>query len=291
MDIPKPNFFIVGAARCGTTTVYNALAKHPNVFMTDIKEPSFFCKDLDQGISNWSTYIQLYKNAHGESIRGEASVSYLYSKKAAREIDEKIDTPKILIQLRDPLERSKSQYRLQKSNGREKRDFVEAVKDEMKLIRSGGEYNSSYAYIGKSMYYSQVKRYIECFGRDKVKVMFLSQLKDDAQSFMQTVAKYLGIKREAIPNNIATKNQGTKPIVNILNKAIQSDTLLKKVIKRFSTWKQRRYIVKQLRNANRSENKYHISIPKKDKKYIKNFFRRDVSKLESLIQANLNDWK
>src|SRR5436190_21521408 len=98
-----PNFFIVGAPKCGTTAMYEFLKQHPQIFMTR-KEVDFFGSDLymKERIRDESAYLQLFAAATDEFRVGEGSVWYLYSKRAAAEIKRFVSDARIIIQLRDP---------------------------------------------------------------------------------------------------------------------------------------------------------------------------------------------
>src|SRR5579871_6132354 len=82
----KPDFFIVGAAKCGTTTLYAHLKGHPEVFMPDLKEPDFFGDDLFQLTGDERSYLDLFAAAGPDVLAGEASALYLYSEVAAEKI-------------------------------------------------------------------------------------------------------------------------------------------------------------------------------------------------------------
>ena len=134
-----PNFFLVGAPKAGTTSLYSYLDQHPEIFMSAIKEPHFFADEIrkehcdpelrrrmatDNGslrdflsgpmrekrfggiVSDWEDYLRLFANATDESALGEASVCYLWSRTAPGRIAEKIPNAKILVMLRDPAEPS-----------------------------------------------------------------------------------------------------------------------------------------------------------------------------------------
>src|SRR6056297_3678088 len=113
-NIKKPNFFVVGAARSGTTTLYYTLKKHPDVFIQPLKEINYF---LSSNRRTWQEYLNLFEGVKNEKIIGEISPKYLYYKEVPKLIKRKINNPKILIQLRDPLERAISHYKLRKRSG------------------------------------------------------------------------------------------------------------------------------------------------------------------------------
>lgn len=103
----KPDFFIVGAAKCGTTAMYEYLKEHPEIFMPeDAKEPNYFGSDMNYKSSRLTEeqYLSLFSDAKNEKRIGEASVWYLYSKLAASEIKEFCPSARIIIMLRNPVD-------------------------------------------------------------------------------------------------------------------------------------------------------------------------------------------
>src|SRR5882672_1680365 len=102
----KPDCFIVGAPRCGTTAMYTYLGQHPEIFMSARKEPHFFGTDLSSPalVRDEQQYLSLFAKAQNEKRAGEASVFYLYSQRAAREIHAFCPSARIIIMLRNPVE-------------------------------------------------------------------------------------------------------------------------------------------------------------------------------------------
>lgn len=98
--MPVPNFFIVGAPKCGTTALYTYLAGHPDVFMSRIKEPQFFAADIlrhQRTVANFPQYLECFAAARHHRRIGEASTSYLSSRSAAPEIKELSPAPKLSL--------------------------------------------------------------------------------------------------------------------------------------------------------------------------------------------------
>ena len=101
----KPNFFILGAPKCGTTSLWSWLRAHPNVFMTDIKEPTFFSYDDHLGVSNLSDYQELFRDAiDSHAAVGEASVWYLSSPVAVQNILQYQPEARFIVLVRNPIE-------------------------------------------------------------------------------------------------------------------------------------------------------------------------------------------
>ena len=117
-----PNLFIVGAAKAGSTSLYNYLKNIPGIYMSPIKEPNFFA-EMTHNNPVWSTiddkekYLRLFHKVRDEKIIGEASVSYLHDLNAPRRIHQRVPDSRIIICLRDPVERGFSHYLHFKRNG------------------------------------------------------------------------------------------------------------------------------------------------------------------------------
>jgi len=130
-----PDFFIVGAPKCGTTAMSDYLRQHPEIYMPQRKEPHFFGSDLDAPypyfIRDKEQYFSLFAEAKDEKRVGEASVWYLYSKRAAFEIKEFCPTASIIIMLRNPVDMIYSLHSQRLFTGNEDiPDFEEALEAE-----------------------------------------------------------------------------------------------------------------------------------------------------------------
>ena len=131
-----PNFFIVGAARAGTTTLYEYLRRVPEIYLPSIKEPRYFLarsiyEDIygRLAVGNTKNYLELFANSNATAI-GEATPEYLYHDSAAHKIREKVPHAKIIITLRDPISRALSHYLLLKGLRKIEYSFDEMVKSE-----------------------------------------------------------------------------------------------------------------------------------------------------------------
>lgn len=113
MTARQPNFFIIGAPKCGTTALYTYLSEHPNVFMPRVKEPHYFASDFPahQIVSTPSQYSALFEGANESHVAiGEASVFYMYSQVALPRIREEFPDAKILVMYRDPVDLAYSMH-------------------------------------------------------------------------------------------------------------------------------------------------------------------------------------
>ena len=208
----KPNFFIVGAPKCGTTSLYEHLRRHPQVFMpySDTKywrhkEPYFFCEELIKWeglrVDTESEYAALFSEASSEKCIGEATSLYLYSESAASRIKAYSQDAKIIILLRDPIEMMISWHHDCVKWGHENvLGFQDAVLLEKKRetgsnMPPGSGYPYCLLYNKIAAFSSQVERYFGVFGRDAVKVCLLSDFKTDPQNTISEIEDFLAITR------------------------------------------------------------------------------------------------
>ena len=212
--MPSPNFFIVGAAKSGTTSLYEFLRRHPQVFMPDIKEPVYFGSDLDfdlrlcarKTIHNRDEYFRLFESATDFPRLGEATVWYLYSQVAAQEIYDFDPEAKIVIMLRDPIEVMQALHSefLWDCN-EDLADFGEAIaaqsdrRDGRRLAKST-HFAEGLLYEDVVAFSAQVKRYFDVFGKDRVCVIVFDDLKSDSDAVYGRVMDYLGIDRARQPS-------------------------------------------------------------------------------------------
>ncbi len=193
-----PNLFVVGAAKAGTTSVYEELARHPAIYMSPIKEPHYFSRIQPSAeraaffphISDRDQYLALFDGAGVERLVGEASTSYLWDRQAAERIVQATPRASILIMLRDPVERAYSQYWNDVREGLERRPFPEALIEER---RSGpGAWGVTSLYIDCGLYADQVRRYLDLFER-RVLVSFFEDFVADQPAAMAEIQTFLGV--------------------------------------------------------------------------------------------------
>jgi len=180
MTVKKwPNFFIVGAPRCGTTSLYEYLKNTSGVYMSPVKEPNYFSRSIIPDdyifapIRNEEQYLKLFSHVKDETAIGEASATYLADPEAPKLIHEKVPDTKIIAMLRNPTERAFSHFLYFQSIGFEKRSFREAINNNInKLDKTSGK-----DYIDAGIYSHQIERYFDVFGKKNVKTILFNDFK------------------------------------------------------------------------------------------------------------------
>jgi len=193
-----PNLFIIGAEKSGTTSLYNYLDKIPEIFMSPVKEPWYFSSvvsslDLNpRRIKDEKTYLNLFKNVKNETVIGEASAVYWRDPEAPKLIHEKIPHAKIIISLRDPVERFYSGYLMGVRDGNITKSFHETIKKRisMRFTLKSPKTNNEINFL----YYENIKRYLDIFGKNNVLVLIFEEWIKEPKSAMQEILKFLGLE-------------------------------------------------------------------------------------------------
>ena len=294
----KPNFFIVGAPKCGTTSIYEYLRKHPEVFMPSFKEPHFFGSDLVKNnnvyIDNETKYLDLFINSNGKKMIGEASTHYLYSKMAAKEIFDFNQKSKIIILLRNPINLIYSLHSQYVFSGNENiLDFEKAMNAEK--YRLLGKDLPPLLDLQEKVFYKsyinrlpdQIKTYRELF-KDNLLVLFLEDIKEDIEKTYHLLLKFLDLKINFSPD--FTVHNPNK----IYRSKFLKDTLKKYGLKLGEIRKilsnKPLGIIKTIERLNTDIKKRE---PLKEELYIslRNEFLPTIEKLEKLLQRDLSHWK
>ena len=172
-----PNFLIVGAAKCGTSSLHNYLNQHPEVFMPsyniegiNVKEPQFFVKKMvinriHSGVWDWESYKDLFKQAQNYQAIGEASVFYLYYfEEAIKNIKQYLTNEvKIIIILRNPINRAFSAHQHVSRSIKENLSFEDAIALEEKRLMNNETLTPMVMYKGMGLYCAMVKVVLESF--------------------------------------------------------------------------------------------------------------------------------
>lgn len=211
-----PNFFIVGAVKCGTTTLYAMLKRHPQVFLPAMKEPHYFMDPLPVGMvtklervaGDREGYRRLYQGAEGFQAVGDASPYYLWDANAAARIHETCPDARIIIILRDPVVRAHSQFLMDPLSGLySKCTFFELLQRDVQ--QKTHQWGAPGLYVELGLYHEQVRRYIELFGRDRVLVLLFDNLMKDPRSLYTSIAKYLEVDAAPFENMELVEAQNT----------------------------------------------------------------------------------
>ncbi len=214
----------MGAPKAGTTSLYHYLDQHPEIYMSPIKEANHFASEVRlenfaEGYQDrvrrdmravqeylagpmsekqygavgleWGDYLKLFRNANGQQAIGEASVCYLWSQSAARNIAARIPEARIVMILRHPAERAFSQYMQWAGRGKTNDTFLEACKKS--IACAGGKFQAMSPFLEMGLYADQVKRYLDLFPRGSIHIVFYEDYQRDARAMFADTLRFLGV--------------------------------------------------------------------------------------------------
>ncbi|SFQ51433.1 sulfotransferase family protein [Parafilimonas terrae] len=286
----KANLFIVGAAKCGTTSLYEYLSQHPEIYMSPIKEPHFFSdnvkslnKDLYRNpvkgekvhtriIRDAKVYASLFEEGRYHKIRGDASPSYLWDVMAAQKIYNYNNEAKIIIMLRNPVKRLISQYQMAQSLGiHSNKPFLELIKEEFK--KKNKIWGIDHIYIDLGFYHEQVARYTCLFPSSQILILKFEDFITNKRETLNRVFTFLAVDDNVDLHIDDVYNSTTHPKYAFI-KRFRRNKFLKKIISLLGT---KKALLKEKLFTEGYDNK--IVIDEKAIEYLENIYGPDLQKL------------
>jgi Sulfotransferase domain len=296
MSLIRPNFFIVGAPKCGTTAMNDYLAQHPDIFMAK-KEIHYFGSDLKTKLKiSRQEYLKYFEKAGEEKIIGEASVWYLFSKEAAREIKEFSSVAKILIMLRNPVEVIYSLHSQHLYDGNEDiTDFETALNldEERKKgnkLPSSVDYYELPSYRDSVLFAGQVKRYLDTFGSENVHIVLYDDFLSDTRKVVAGTLSFLGIENSGeIDYKIINPNKEIRffPIHRLIKKPSKR---LKGVVRIILPFKKIRHSVMSYLFKKNTRTKKRQKMNSRLQSELMMSLAGDIKELSKIINRDLSAW-
>ncbi len=303
--MPLPNFLIVGAAKAGTTAIYEYIKQHPDIYMPDkIKEPTFLSGLTREDLAHWNAdylthmmvfnfddYIDLFNEAAGIKAIGEASVSYLffYASTIPRIQNILGKDVKIIISLRNPVDRMFSQYTHLLRDGFETRSFDEALATAKKKTRKAWWNDLD---LQVSCYADQVKAYIDAFGKENVHIIIYDDLVRDQQRVIASIFDFLEVDSTFRPDISKKYNVTGVPKSKIIYTLFNRRHPVKEVLKLFVPAALRRSIRNsQIVNQLIRRNLKKPQIPPATRTALVQYFQDDINQLQPIIERDLSLWR
>lgn len=294
-----PDFLVVGTARAGTTALHSYLRQHPEIFLPKLKEPCFFVFEGEGNkfikgkfafaIRDINDYRQLFSRAEPSQKIGEMSTPYLYLFEKSISTIKKYFTDyagiKIIILLRNPVDRAYSQYKWRVRDGREPLHFDEAIMQEKNRMKAN--YSFDYFYVDRGFYYNQVKAYLDNF--KNVHFVFFDDFNTEPIPVLKDICRFLGVNENWNFRNIKRQNESSAPISKSLGKLVSSESPLK-----FKLWfalpdPVRRSIRRIFSKVNARKGGVKKMNPLTRQQLIKTY-RDDIVALQQLTGRDLSEW-
>lgn len=312
----QPDFFIIGERRCGSTALAYWLQQHPQMFVAPRMDTAPFVeqalvgakdkKALQKERTAWHAddldthYGKLFKDIQAEHLLvGEKSADYLFWTPAHERIKVKFPNIKLLVILRDPIERAWSMYWNERGKGREKRNFGDAIRQEVEQIITNDYARMHLSYMTRGLYARSLERLLETFPRSQVLVLIMEKVLTNPLHYWTEINEFLGLK--------------DVPMQRPFNQVNQNRQLLPKSFVAHSTFltaidKSQRKLVKRIANRISGGNLYYKHklerwgswpwrmdaasepMPYSDKQWLRKQYAPDIQQLEYLLNTDLTCW-
>ncbi len=290
----KINAVIIGAGRSGTTTLYQYFEKHRDVCFSDIKEVHYFSVDeLFERGENY--YHSFWKHCKNEDVMIAADTYLLIDKKAPKRIAEYNPDMKIIIILRNPVERAWSSFQYALNNGyiSNNKLFIQSIQEEeFHIGHSDITVQNNLCNLWQSKYFEHISYWSEFFSRENILILKTSDLKNNTKVLLNQLSTFLNIEDFNIEDTeiIANKSAEVKSKVLqqfLLNRNNSLRVALRKILP--NKIKQRilhSKLPEKLSSVNRKETSYP-PISEEDKKYLNELLKKDTERLEKVFGINL----
>jgi hypothetical protein len=289
--VPYPNFFIIGANKAGTTSLHRYLGEHPDVYVSPVKEPSYFAlwgrpaapaRDMDAATRHTRAgmtrteeeYLALFAGVDGEHAIGEASTAYFSNSKVAERIAATVPDAKLIAVLRQPSERAFSAYAMHVSWGVETLSFPDAIAAELADDRVGGLRRH---YLPTGFYARHLQRFLAAFPAEQLHVGLYEDLGRDPRTFVRHLFEFLDVDSTFAPD-ITSRHHVT-----------QAPSRLDRVPRRLRR-ATHRLIPARARRTVRARTSRPLEFPAATREQLDELYRDDILLTQTLIGRDLSAW-
>ena len=295
-----PSFLIIGAAKSGTYALHAHFARHPDVFMCATKEPHYFAFGAQNGagtplneapVHSWiasrEAYVELFANHGGARMAGERSVSYLYIPGTAERIYKFNPEMKLIVSLRDPVERAYSSFNYAKSYGIEPlKTLAEGLTAEPERIQRNSSILLRYRDLG--LYSGQLARYFDVFPRDQIKVILYDDFVEDPARIVRELYTFIGVTPDFEPDPNLRSNVTKRPDdENPLHRFINGEHIARSAVRRLLPLSMRERLREVVRDV---LFKPPPPLALGQRRELQDLFHDEITELERLLDRDLSAW-
>lgn len=304
----KLRLFLAGAMKAGTSTLFEYLRLHPDIYMSPIKEPNYYVNknhplisdyekdiDVDQYISKKlgeslhfavvkkkRDYEMLFSKADNEEYLGEASTSYFHCTESPKMIYNEHNEARIVIILRNPIQRALSHYNMDLAIGRTKQDFNEIIDVEINHYHKYGF--AKEGYIKYSLYGQNLCNYISVFDRKNVHVIIFENLISQLGKELETLYRFLNIEK-LDATNLVHKNPSVTPKFKTVNYFLNKFNIKNAIRNAVPS-----NIIQRAKTIYYNDGK-KIGISDHQKDALSDIFLEDINRVSSILDYDLQLWK
>ncbi len=290
-----PNFIIFGIEKAGTTSIYNYLKQHPQIYMSPVKETNFFEKDWENvlteaqakkpnGIYSLEKYCQLFEAVTDETAIGEVSPNYLFHyQESVQRIKSVLPEVKLIAILRNPVDRAYSDYLM----------HIRDVIGQPKSLEEQLKHQPQSFTLRKGLYFEPLKHYLDAFPKQNIKIYLYDDLCQDAVELMQDIYSFLNVDSMFKPDTSQKSQVAQVPKNKTLNYLLRAKnplrTLVASFLKMFLSEKKRQILRSQVLKLNGTK-KSSLPLSSHERSLLLEYYREDILKLQELINRDLSAW-
>lgn len=292
-----PNLLVLGAAKAGTTTLYDLLIEQENIYMSFVKEPMFFSRDdyFERGLGWYAETF--FAESEAYKLRGEATPHYLYwADKVAPRIRESLPDHQIkfIIILRDPVDRAYSWYWNMIKEGEETLSFEDSLAQEPERLQANGEElrskgSMAYGYRKGGMYASQIKEFLKVFPKENFYFLLQEDLQSPHSKALTGLYNFLGADAMKTGEVFTKRNPSTLPYSRTLQSWLRKQSGIKEVAKRLLPFRLRYSLKKYLIGKNTRTFAYP-AMKAQTRKELRRKFADEITELQILLGRDLSHW-
>jgi hypothetical protein len=289
----KPNFFLIGAAKSGTTTLHEYLSKHSDIFFPKMKELHFF--DVDENYKKGDEWYlsEYFSGASSYYIRGESTPAYLakYELVATRmrKMFAEVENPKFVVILRDPAARAWSHYLHRVRVAVEDQSFEKALELEKERLAENSE--DWCGYYSDGLYCRQLEYWFSIFGKESFHVILTEDLKNNTEETVENIYNFLKIPEQGVKVLATNKNVASRPRNYFLMNLVSKPNSFKNLVKWFIPKKVRPSVILSLRKLLLVPYDKQPTPEASTMQNLKQKYIPEIEALEKLIDRDLSLWK
>jgi hypothetical protein len=291
--VSLPSFFVIGAFRSGTTSLYEYLRQHPQVFLPPEKEPNWLAidgnPDVDavlagRSVRSMEEYQALYAGAEPGQVLGDISPEYLRNPWASRRIRELVPDARLVAILRNPIERAWSDYLLHVRDGNEPcGSFREALEAQQER-QAAGDHRAAH-YVESGLYGEQLRRYHERFDPEQLLVVLFEEMRDDRDATLARIFDHVGVDPTVTVGDAETYNASGVPRGRMVALALRGRHRLRPYVNRGLIDRARPHWERFL-----SSRLDRPMLNPDDRAHLARLFAPDIEVLSSLLGRDLSHW-
>jgi len=282
----KLDFLVIGAAKCGTTTLHDILSKHPDISVPEQKDFRFF-DDSKVFSKGYSWYENFFKDSNNK-IKGEVSATYLYDEKVIERIKPLIDHNfKIVLIVRNPANRALSEYLHQKRLLKLDCSFEDCLDPNFSGVYKTPKHPFDLV-VKRGLYFETLQKWIQNFNKKNILILQTEQLKNEPEEFQRQLFNFLDVDMYNV-DLTSNKNVAFQPKYQWLVKLVHHDNWIRKIVRQvISSYRLRQTIRDMLKKVNTS-NKINVKLTESQKaELIDNFYKEDIARLNKTFKIKYN---